>query len=132
MTTVTRIHLEGFQYEVIEEFREGFNQEALETRYSDVLQKYDYIFGDWGYGQLRLRGFYEDKNSKSTFDTRISTIHDYILEYCNFGCAYFLIKKLGPIQVQETPKEEQPAEVDAEASITTSSTIEEAKENQAE
>lgn len=132
MTTVTRIHLEGFQYEVIEEFREGFNQEALETRYSDVLQKYDYIFGDWGYGQLRLRGFYEDKNSKSTFDTRISTIHDYILEYCNFGCAYFLIKKLGPIQVQATPKEEQPAEVDAEASITTSSTVEEAKENQAD
>lgn len=131
MTTVTRIHLEGFQYEVIEEFREGFNQEALETRYSDVLQKYDYIFGDWGYGQLRLRGFYEDKNSKSTFDTRISTIHDYILEYCNFGCAYFLLKKLGPIQVQETPKEST-AEADAPASSGPAPATEEAKENQAE
>lgn len=105
---MTRIHLEGFQYEVEEYFREGFNQEALETRYSDVLQKYDYIFGDWGYGQLRLRGFYEDKNSKATFDTKIGTIHDYILEYCNFGCAYFLLKKLGPMKIEDVPVEENP------------------------
>ncbi len=114
---MTRIHLDGYQYEVVEEFREGFNQETLEERYSDVLQKYDYIFGDWGYGQLRLRGFYEDKNPKATFDTKIGTIHDYILEFCNFGCAYFLIKKLGKIQVQPTPPvevEEPPVELNEE------------------
>ncbi|MFC4355092.1 YutD family protein [Chryseomicrobium palamuruense] len=126
------MHLEGYQYEVIEEFREGFNQEALETRYSDVLQKYDYIFGDWGYGQLRLRGFYEDKNSKSTFDTRISTIHDYILEYCNFGCAYFLLKKLGPIQIQEVPQEEVKPEAESQSLENVQPLTEETKENQAE
>ena len=56
---------------------------------------YDYIVGDWGYGQLRLKGFFDDKNQKSTYDTKISTLQDYLFEYCNFGCAYFIVKKTG-------------------------------------
>ena len=51
--------------------------------------------GDWGYGQLRLKGFFDDSNQKSTFDTKISTFQDYLYEYCNFGCAYFIVKKVG-------------------------------------
>lgn len=127
---MTRIHLEGYQYEVVEEFREGFNQEVLEERYSDVLQKYDYIFGDWGYGQLRLRGFYEDANSKATFDTKIGTIHDYILEYCNFGCAYFLIKKLGKIQVEPQPEEVQEEPVEPQSEKVQEEPVEEANQEE--
>ena len=63
------------------------------ARYSDVLLKYDYILGDWGYGQLRLKGFFDDRNQKSTYETKISTLQDYLYEYCNFGCAYFVLKK---------------------------------------
>ena len=63
------------------------------ARFSDVLSKYDYILGDWGYGQLRLKGFYDDRNSKSTYETKISTLQDYLYEYCNFGCAYFVLRK---------------------------------------
>ena len=81
-------------YEVIEEIREGFNEDAVKARYSDILSKYDYIVGDWGYGQLRLKGFFEDQNQKATFDTKISTITEYLYEYCNFGCAYFVMKKV--------------------------------------
>jgi len=86
---------EGFTYEIIENVREGFKEDAFIARYSDILNKYDYIVGDWGYGQLRLKGFFEDKNQKATFDTRISTIEDYLYEYCNFGCAYFILRKTG-------------------------------------
>ena len=81
-------------YEIVEEYREGFNEEAFKERYSDILSKYDYILGDWGYGQLRLKGFFDDHNQKSSFDTKISTHKDYLYEYCNFGCAYFLVKKV--------------------------------------
>ncbi len=81
-------------YELLEENRDGFNEETFRARYIDVLNKYDYIVGDWGYNQLRLRGFFEDQNHKSTHDTKISTLPDYILEYCNFGCAYFVLKKV--------------------------------------
>lgn len=82
-------------YEIIENVKDGFKQEDFTNRFSDILSKYDYIVGDWGYGQLRLKGFYEDKNQKATFDTRISTLQDYLYEYCNFGCSYFVLKKIG-------------------------------------
>ena len=82
-------------YEIIDNVKDGLKQEDFNDRFSDILSKYDYIVGDWGYGQLRLKGFYEDKNQKATFDTRISTLQDYLYEYCNFGCSYFVLKKIG-------------------------------------
>lgn len=88
------ISVNQLNYEIIEEFREGFNEEAFRERYSEILNKYDYIVGDWGYGQLRLRGFFDDQNQKATFDTKISTLKEYLYEYCNFGCAYFVLKRI--------------------------------------
>lgn len=88
------IEVLGQQYEVIEDVKEGFQQVAFEERYSEILTKYDFIVGDWGYEQLRLKGFYDDQNPKAAFDTKISTIDDYLYEYCNFGCAYFIAKRI--------------------------------------
>jgi len=99
---------EGYVYELIENVRDGFQEDVFIARYSDVLAKYDYIVGDWGYGQLRLKGFFDDRNQKSTFDTKISSFEDYLYEYCNFGCAYFILKKTGraPRQVDVPTNEE--------------------------
>lgn len=91
------------RYEIVEEKREGFNEEAFIGRFSDVLEKYDYIVGDWGHGQLRLRGFYEDNHEKATFDTKISHVADYLYEYCNFGCAYFIVKRMEFVEGEEAP-----------------------------
>ncbi|SFJ40835.1 Uncharacterized protein YutD [Halobacillus dabanensis] len=88
------IELSGKTYDILEDFQEGFQQEEVESRFSDILNKYDFIVGDWGYGQLRLKGFYDDQNSKATFDTKISTLEDYLYEYCNFGCSYFVLKRI--------------------------------------
>ncbi|RWR06971.1 YutD family protein [Siminovitchia fortis] len=88
------VAIQNKQYELVEEFRDGFNEEALRARFSDILIKYDYIVGDWGYGQLRLKGFFSDDNHKASFDTKISTLSDYLYEYCNFGCAYFVLRKV--------------------------------------
>ncbi|GGH75158.1 uncharacterized protein YutD [Pullulanibacillus pueri] len=88
------IKINDVEYELIEDYQQGWNEEAFMKRYSEILSKYDYIVGDWGYEQLRLRGFYDDRNQKATFDTKISTLTDYIIEYCNFGCAYFVLKKI--------------------------------------
>lgn len=87
------IELQGYYYDVIENKKEGFDEEGLKERYSDILKKYDYIVGDWGYDQLRLKGFYRNDNKKASFDTKISALDDYIYEYCNFGCAYFVLEK---------------------------------------
>ncbi|WP_246945691.1 YutD family protein [Bacillus pinisoli] len=88
------VEINNIGYELIEEFRDGFNEEAFRTRYSEILSRYDFIVGDWGYNQLRLRGFFDDQNQKATYDTKISTLKEYLYEYCNFGCAYFVLKKV--------------------------------------
>ncbi|RFU67218.1 YutD-like domain-containing protein [Bacillus sp. V59.32b] len=88
------ISINNMAYEIAEDFREGFNEEAFRARYSEILTKYDYIVGDWGYGQLRLRGFFDDQNQKATFDNKISTLTEYLYEYCNFGCPYFVARKI--------------------------------------
>ena len=80
-------------FELIEEYRECFDEEIFSARYSDILDKYDYVVGDYGYDQLRLKGFYKDSNKKAEISKRFSSIQDYILEYCNFGCPYFVVRR---------------------------------------
>ncbi len=81
-------------YELIHEYKDGWNQDSFRARYSEVLERYDYIVGDWGYNQLRLRGFFRDNHPKASKDALIGTVQDYLNEYCNFGCAYFVLQKL--------------------------------------
>ncbi|WP_373893225.1 YutD family protein [Virgibacillus natechei] len=88
------IELHGKNYKIIENIKDGFEEEAFKERYSDILSKYDYIVGDWGYEQLRLKGFYNDHNKKAPPDIKIAALDDYLYEYCNFGCAYFVLKKV--------------------------------------
>ena len=88
------IVVQGNVYEIVENVKNGWAEEAFKSRYSEILDKYDYIVGDWGYNQLRLRGFFDDYNRKSTYNTKISTLAEYLYEYCNFGCAYFVLKKV--------------------------------------
>lgn len=83
------------KYQLVTNYREGFNAERLGERFSEVLVKYDYIVGDWGYEQLRLKGFFDVNNRKSLPDQRIDTLEDYLYEFCNFGCAYFVIQRIG-------------------------------------
>ncbi|HLR64167.1 MAG TPA: YutD family protein [Pseudogracilibacillus sp.] len=87
------ITINGHDYEILENERDAVQEEEISERYSDILKKYDYIVGDWGYGQLRLKGFYEANHPKVSFDTNITMLDDYLYEYCNFGCAYFILKK---------------------------------------
>lgn len=90
----TLISINNVQYEVMEERNEGFEEEAFKSRYSEILDKYDYIVGDWSYGQLRLKGFFEDNNQRATFETKISSFQEYLYEFCSFGCRYFVLKKI--------------------------------------
>lgn len=110
--------------------KDGWNPEAFRGRYSEVLDRYDYIIGDWGYSQLRLKGFYRDNHPKVNRDTAISGLVDYINEYCNFGCAYFVLHKLKElpkegtfkdILIKEIPEpgtEDEPEEDSAEPTVT--------------
>ncbi|MFT8393541.1 MAG: YutD family protein [Liquorilactobacillus ghanensis] len=94
VTGKNELTIDGRPYLLIKDCREGFQVEKLEERFSQILTKYDYIVGDWGFDQLRLHGFYEENSQKGLPTQNISHLEDYLYEYCNFGCAYFILKNL--------------------------------------
>ncbi|HCY1553933.1 TPA: YutD family protein [Staphylococcus aureus] len=105
------IKVDQHYFELIENYRECFNEEQFIARYSDILDKYDYIVGDYGYDQLRLKGFYKDSNKKAEMSKRFSNIQDYIFEYCNFGCPYFVLRPLSKQEVKKLIEEVHPSDV---------------------
>ncbi|WP_409022750.1 YutD family protein [Dellaglioa sp. P0083] len=90
----TRVLIDNRPYDLVSNYRDGFEIEKLTERFSQILTKYDYIVGDWGYDQLRLRGFYKTENKKAYRSQCIDTLEDYLYEYCNFGCSYFVLHNL--------------------------------------
>ncbi|WP_154836560.1 YutD family protein [Staphylococcus sp. Marseille-Q1834] len=101
-------------FELIEDYRDCFDEELFASRYSDILDKYDYVVGDFGYDQLRLKGFYKDSNKKSEISKRFSSIQDYILEYCNFGCPYFVVRHLSNKEMAQLDMEQEKVIADKE------------------
>lgn len=95
------------EYSLKKNYKDAFQVEKMRERYSDILNRYDYVVGDWGFDQLRLRGFFNEKNRSALPDTRINTLDDYLYEYCNFGCAYFVIEKKGSNIVPEKKNDSQ-------------------------
>ncbi|MGO4928965.1 YutD family protein [Fundicoccus sp. Sow4_F4] len=87
------IQIKNQSYQIVTNYREGFKIDAFEQRYQDFFDKFDFIVGDWGYEQLRLRGFYQVNQRKVPRDQTINFLDDYLKEYCNFGCQYFVIAK---------------------------------------
>ncbi|MEE5987485.1 YutD family protein [Ligilactobacillus equi] len=88
------IEIDGHPYILLKNYRDGFQVEKLKERFSQILTKYDYIVGDWGYDQLRLRGFYASDSKKGFPSQSIDRLEEYLMEYCNFGCAYFVLHNL--------------------------------------
>lgn len=80
-------------YELIKNFKEGFDFEEIQTRFTDYFEKFDFVFGDWAYGKLRLKGFYESNNKNVKNFNDIKELDKYIEENCAVDCRYFLLKK---------------------------------------
>ena len=99
------ISIGHMHFDIIENYRDAFDQEQFALKYSEVLNKYDYIVGDIGYEKLRMSGFYRDSKAKVEREKKFSAIEDYISEYCNFGCAYFILRKLSKDEVKELKEE---------------------------
>lgn len=79
-------------YEVIKG-NDNFDYEEIKYLFTDYFLDYDYVFGDYSYGKLRLKGFYnsDNKNVKKLND--IKFLDEYINNYCSLGAKVFLLKK---------------------------------------
>lgn len=97
------VKAEGIELLLLKNEKNAFNTTSFGQRFTEILLKYDYIVGDWGNEQLRLKGFYKDHHDVKKA-SRISRLEDYIKEFCNFGCAYFVLENPNP---KDMPKEEE-------------------------
>lgn len=81
-------------YEIIKDYKNGFNEEEFKNKYTEYFEDYDYILGDIAYNKLRLKGFYEADNKKSNKINKISLLDDYLKNRCAYDCKYFVAKKV--------------------------------------
>lgn len=88
------IELLGSTYEIIKYEKNMLNYEELVNLFTDYFLPYDYILGDYSYGKLRLKGFYESKNKKASKINSYDYIDEYINDYCAYMCKYFILKKI--------------------------------------
>ena len=82
------------KYELIKNFRDGFEVAEVTSKLTDYFEDFDYIVGDWAYGKLRLKGFYESGSKKSKPINDIKILDKYLEENCAKNCRFFVIKKI--------------------------------------
>ena len=88
------IEINKRKYELIKNYRDGYNEEELKTKLTDYFNDYDYVVGDIAYSKLRLKGFYDEKNKKASKINNYKNIDKYLEENCANDCRHFIIKKL--------------------------------------
>lgn len=89
-----KVKINEKEYEVIENYKDGFELDVVKDYVTEYFDNYDYIFGDWSYGKLRLKGFCDSNNKIKNKINDYSNIKNYIKKYCAYECRYFIIKKV--------------------------------------
>lgn len=89
-----KIEINGINYEILRNDKDCLNKEELMEKITDYFDAFDYIFGDYAYEKVRLKGYYESNNKKANKINDIKYMDDYIKNYCSFGAKVFLLKKL--------------------------------------
>lgn len=82
------------EYDVLKDENKVFDSEIVTSLFTDFFLPYDYVLGDYAYGKLRLKGFYDNTNKKATKINNYNNIDDYIKNYCAYKCKYFILKKV--------------------------------------
>lgn len=82
------------EYELIEEYKEGFEYDEVLNKVTDYFIPYDYIVGDWSYGKLRLKGFCNKTNEIYKPINDIDNLKSYLELNCPFNCKYFVLKRI--------------------------------------
>ena len=89
-----KIEINGITYEIVRDDANCFCKEDIEEKVTDYFEPYDYIFGDYAYEKVRLKGYYDSNNKNANKINDIKFLDDYIENYCSFGSKTFLLKKL--------------------------------------
>jgi uncharacterized protein YutD len=88
------IEIENNKYNLIENYKDGFNLDELKEKYTEYFEPYDYIIGDYSYGKLRLKGFCTKLNKICNKINDIKFKDDYIKNLCSYECRYYILEKV--------------------------------------
>ncbi len=88
-----KYQLLNHEYTLIAEEKNCFSYELLQEKITDYFLPFDYIFGDFAYDKLRLKGFYDKTNKNVKSYNNIEGLEAYKKEHCAYGGATFLLKK---------------------------------------
>ena len=89
-----KIMVHGKVYEIIEGNEGMINLVELEDKMTDYFDNYDYVFGDYSYEKVRLKGFNDSYSKGVNSINDIQYLEEYKKEYCSYGAKTFLIKKV--------------------------------------
>lgn len=89
-----KVMVNGIEYELIEDYKNGYEEDFFLEKVTDYFEPYDYIVGDWAYGKLRLKGFCESDNPNYREFNDIQNKDLYIKNECAYECRYFVLKKI--------------------------------------
>ena len=89
------------KYKIIKDYGETVRESNLEELVTNYYDNFDYIVGDWAYGKLRLKGFYNKTNKLVKSFNNIENVEDYIQNNCAYGCKYFILEKVKNNEVEK-------------------------------
>ena len=88
------IKIQDHTYELIKDYRDAYNLEDFENRFSDYFFPFDYIVGDYAYNKLRLKGFYDESNKEAKNLNNYKFVDAYLENNCAVECCHFILKKI--------------------------------------
>lgn len=88
------IEIRNIEYKIIKDFGETLKQIDLNEVVTDYYDNFDYIVGDWAYGKLRLKGFYNNENKMVKDHNNFQNVDKYIENSCAYGCKHFILEKI--------------------------------------
>lgn len=82
------------EYTLQEDPFKAFEESLVKDTITDYFMPFDYIFGDFSYGKIRFKGFYDSSNKNCKEMNDIKNLDNYLKNYCSYGCKWFLLKKM--------------------------------------
>ena len=82
------------EFNLLENYRDGFDKTEVENKLTDYFDIYDYIVGDWAYGKLRLKGFCKKDNKNLNKINDYNNKDNYIKNECAYNCRYFILERI--------------------------------------
>ena len=96
-----KILIKGTEYNIEKDYGDTVKELNLDEIVTDYYDNFDYIVGDWAYGKVRLKGFYESSNKNRKNYNDIKNVDEYLNNNCAYGCKYFILKKVIAKQVEK-------------------------------